>query len=515
MNISELRQSAREIWEAALNAASPATCIRNFIQVAHGELSVAGKEMPIRGRLIVIGAGKAAARMAQVIEELLGKYVTAGLVVTKYGHGLPLQRVQLVEAGHPIPDAAGVRGVQQTRQLLKGLTSSDIVLCLISGGGSALWPAPAEAITLEEKQKVTSLLLRAGADIREINAVRKHLSDLKGGQLAKWAAPAHVIALIMSDVIGDPLDFIASGPTAPDTTSFSDAIAVIQKYGLQVPKAVLERFQEGACGNIPDTPKPGDPVFKTVDNHIIANNQLLSEAAARKARELNLNTLVLSTGVEGEAKDIGRFFAAIAREMDRTGNPVKPPACILAAGETTVTVQGDGVGGRNQAVRIQAFRCGAVDLGPCHGGGASGCQAQVLQCNDRGSVGKRACGGRPRGSPSAEGSRNNSADLADPGIGRYGVHARWLLLCRRRIHVAADGRNAAAGAAEAWRLSGARRWCTPHQPGCQRERGRNHWPAGGRSYPAGSRPGDAKTRRCGRDHRPAGARNLAAFEHQA
>jgi len=352
MNISELRQSAREIWEAALNAASPATCIRNFIQVAHGELSVAGKEMPIRGRLIVIGAGKAAARMAQVIEELLGKYVTAGLVVTKYGHGLPLQRVQLVEAGHPIPDAAGIRGVQQTRQLLKGLTSSDIVLCLISGGGSALWPAPAEAITLEEKQKVTSLLLRAGADIREINAVRKHLSDLKGGQLAKWAAPAHVIALIMSDVIGDPLDFIASGPTAPDTTSFSDAIAVIQKYGLQVPKAVLERFQEGACGNIPDTPKPGDPVFKTVDNHIIANNQLLSEAAARKARELNLNTLVLSTGVEGEAKDIGRFFAAIAREMDRTGNPVKPPACILAAGETTVTVQGDGVGGRNQEMAL-------------------------------------------------------------------------------------------------------------------------------------------------------------------
>ena len=352
MNISELRQSAREIWEAALNAASPATCIRNFIQVAHGELSVASKEMPIRGRLIVIGAGKAAARMAQVIEELLGKYITGGLVVTKYGHGLPLQRVQLVEAGHPIPDAAGVRGVQQTRQLLKGLTSSDIVLCLISGGGSALWPAPAEAITLEEKQEVTSLLLRAGADIREMNAVRKHLSDLKGGQLAKWAAPAHVISLIMSDVIGDPLDFIASGPTAPDTTSFSDAIAVIQKYGLQVPKTVLERFQEGAHGNIPDTPKPGDPVFKNVDNHIIANNQLLSEAAAGKARELSLNTLVLSTEVEGEAKDIGRFFAAIAREMDRTGNPVKPPACILAAGETTVTVHGDGVGGRNQEMAL-------------------------------------------------------------------------------------------------------------------------------------------------------------------
>jgi glycerate-2-kinase len=352
MNISELRQSARQIWEAALNAANPATCIRHFLHVADGVLSVAGKEMPIRGRLIVIGAGKAAARMAQVIEKLAGTYVTAGLVVTKYGHRLPLQRIQLVEAGHPIPDEAGVGGVQQTRELLKGLASNDIVLCLISGGGSALWPAPAQGITLEEKQEVTGLLLRAGADIREMNAVRKHLSDLKGGQLAKWAAPAHVTSLIMSDVIGDPVDFIASGPTAPDTTSFSDALAIIQKYGLEVPKAVLERFQEGAQGNIPDTPKPGDPLFKNVDNRIIANNQLLIDAAAGKARELKLNTLVLSTEVEGQAKDTGRLFAAIAREIDRSGNPMKPPACILAAGETTVTVHGDGLGGRNQEMAL-------------------------------------------------------------------------------------------------------------------------------------------------------------------
>ncbi|PYS52154.1 MAG: glycerate kinase [Acidobacteria bacterium] len=349
MNISELRQSAKKIWEAALNAANPATCIRNFVRVTGGLVSVAGKEMPIRGRLIVIGAGKAAARMAQVIEELLGKHITAGLVVTKYGHGLPLQRVQLVEAGHPIPDAAGVRGVQQTRELLKELSADDIVLCLISGGGSALWPAPAEGVTLEEKQEVTSLLLRAGADIREINAVRKHLSSLKGGQLAKWAAPARVISFIMSDVIGDPLDFIASGPTAPDTTSFSDALGVVQKYGLRLPMAVIDRFQQGARGG---TPKPGDPVFKNVDNHIIANNQLLIEAARAKARELKLNTLILGTEIEGEAKDAGRFFAALAREIDRSGNPLKPPACILAAGETTVTVHGNGLGGRNQEMAL-------------------------------------------------------------------------------------------------------------------------------------------------------------------
>ena len=352
MDLPELRQSARLIWEAALNAANPATCIRNFVRVTGGLVSVAGKEMPIRGRLIVIGAGKAAARMAQVIEELLGKHITAGLVVTKYGHGLPLQRVQLVEAGHPIPDAAGVRGVQQTRELLKELSADDIVLCLISGGGSALWPAPAEGVTLEEKQEVTSLLLRAGADIREINAVRKHLSSLKGGQLAKWAAPARVISFIMSDVIGDPLDFIASGPTAPDTTSFSDALGVVQKYGLRLPMAVIDRFQQGARGGIADTPKPGDPVFKNVDNHIIANNQLLIEAARAKARELKLNTLILGTEIEGEAKDAGRFFAALAREIDRSGNPLKPPACILAAGETTVTVHGNGLGGRNQEMAL-------------------------------------------------------------------------------------------------------------------------------------------------------------------
>ena len=352
MNNRELRQSARQIWEAALNAANPAICLRNFVQANDGVLSVGGKEIPLRGRLIVIGAGKPSAKMAQVVEEILGSHITGGLIVTKYGHSLPLARIQLIEAGHPIPDAAGRKSVQQMRELLRGLTADDVVLCLISGGGSALWPAPAEGITLEEKQEVTGLLLRAGATIREMNAVRKHLSDIKGGQLARWEAPAHVVSLIISDVVGDALDFIASGPTAPDTTSFSDALAIFQKYGLQVPEAVTERMQEGARGHIPETPKPGDPVFKRVENHIIANNQLLIEAAAGKAREMGLNTLVLSTEVEGEAKDFGRFFAAIAREIARTGNPIKAPACILAAGETTVIVRGHGLGGRNQEMAL-------------------------------------------------------------------------------------------------------------------------------------------------------------------
>jgi glycerate-2-kinase len=352
MNITELRHSARLIWEAALNAANPATCIRTFVQFSEGILTVSGKNIPIEGKLIVIGAGKASAKMAQVIEEICGSYLSGGIVVTKYGHSLALERIRLIEAGHPLPDAAGVRAVREIRELLRGLSPTDTVICLISGGGSALWPAPAEGITLEEKQEVTQLMLRAGATIRELNAVRKHLSDIKGGQLAKWASPARVISLIMSDVIGDPVDFIGSGPTAPDTTSFSDALAAIQKYGVDVPFAVLERFQEGAHGRVMDTPKPGDPLFKRVENVVIANNRLLVDAALQKARELNFNTLILGTEIEGEAKDVGRFFSAIAREIAQSGNPIQRPACVLAAGETIVTVRGRGVGGRNQEMAL-------------------------------------------------------------------------------------------------------------------------------------------------------------------
>ena len=352
MTTSELRHCARLIWEAALNAANPATCIQSFIQLTDGRLTIAGKKFSIPSRLIVIGAGKASARMAQVVEQVLGQHVTGGLVVTKHGHALPLERIRLVEAGHPIPDAAGVRAVQETRDLLKDLSPDDIVLCLISGGGSALWPAPAEGITLEAKQDVTARLLRAGATIRELNAVRKHLSALKGGQLANWASPARVISLIMSDVIGDPIDFIASGPTAPDTTSFFDALAIVQKYAIDVPEPVLDRLQEGSQGRIPETPKPGDPLFKRVENYIIANNRLLVDAAAERAREMKFNTLILSTEIEGEAKDIGGFFASVAREIGHSGNPMKRPACVLAAGETTVTVRGSGIGGRNQEMAL-------------------------------------------------------------------------------------------------------------------------------------------------------------------
>lgn len=322
------------------------------MQFSNGLLCVAGHRLPVKGKVIVVGAGKAAARMAQVIEDILGDRISGGLVVTKHDHGLPLKHIRLVEAGHPIPDESGVQAVKDTKTLVSNLNSNDIVLSLISGGGSALWPSPADGITLEEKQLVTQLLLRAGATIQELNGVRKHLSGIKGGQLARWASPARVISLIMSDVIGDPLDFIASGPTAPDTTSFNDALATIQKYGVQPPPAIMDRIESGARGQIPENPKPGDPIFQSVDNLIIANNRLLVDAASKRAKELGFSPLILGTELEGEAKEVAKFLAAIGREAGRSGNPIRQPACILTAGETTVTVRGTGSGGRNQEMAL-------------------------------------------------------------------------------------------------------------------------------------------------------------------
>lgn len=352
MTIPQLRKSAREIWEAALAASDPDVCIRSILKPSDRGFSVAGTDVEVGGRLVVIGAGKASPRMAQTIEDLFGDRIWNGLIVTKYGHGLPMKKIEIVEAGHPVPDGNGVTGVLKIHQLIFGLEPSDVVICLISGGGSALLPAPADDITLDEKQEVTSKLLRAGATIRELNTIRKHLSSMKGGQLAQLAYPARVVALIFSDVIGDFVDVIASGPTAPDTSTFSDAHAILEKYRVSVPEAVKSRITRGARGEIPDTPKPGNPVFANVSNHVIGNNRVLVDSAARKAKELGFNTLLLSTGVEGEARDVGRVFAAIAREVATSGNPVPSPACILAAGETTVTVRGDGMGGRNQEMTM-------------------------------------------------------------------------------------------------------------------------------------------------------------------
>ncbi len=352
MTIPELRAAAKRIWQASLEAAHPDVCIPRALESTGRGFRVGGKEYTVPGRLIVIGAGKAGAGMAQAVEGILGERVSTGLVITKYGHRLPTRRIEVLEAGHPVPDRAGELAVGRMRQILDGLSPADVVLCLISGGGSSLLPAPAPGISLEQKQEVTSRMLRAGADIRELNAVRKHLSAIKGGQLMEWAAPAQVVSLIMSDVIGDPLDFIASGPTAPDTTTFADALGIVRKYEIDIPEPVLKRLESGSRGDVRETPKFGNPIFDRSHNHIVANNRLLTEVAAAKARELGFGTLVLSSEIEGEAREVGRLFASVAREIGSSGNPLNPPACILAAGETTVTVRGRGRGGRNQEMAL-------------------------------------------------------------------------------------------------------------------------------------------------------------------
>jgi hydroxypyruvate reductase len=296
--------------------------------------------------------------MARAVEDILGDRITAGLVVVRTGSTTPLRRITLREAGHPLPDAAGEAAAREILALVSGLNPGDLVVCLLSGGGSALLPLPREGLTLHDKVVTTDLLLRSGADITEINTVRKHLSRIKGGQLAHAAAPARLVTAVVSDIVGSPLDAIASGPTVPDGTTFADALAVLEKYGLtaRVPAAVLATLQRGAAGRLPETPKPGDPVFARTFATIIADNAAAARAAVAEAERLGFHALLLSTYIEGEAREVGRALAGIAREIAATGHPVARPACIVCAGETTVTVTGPGRGGRNQEVALGAAR---------------------------------------------------------------------------------------------------------------------------------------------------------------
>jgi glycerate 2-kinase len=278
------------------------------------------------------------------------------LVNTKYGHSVPLKRVQVIEAGHPVPDEEGFRGARQIVQILERTDEKDLIFFLISGGGSALLPYPAEGITLEDKQTVTRILLEVGASIHEINALRKHLSLVKGGRLARLAFPSTLVSLILSDVIGDDLDSIASGPTVPDHSTFDDCLNILEKYRIfdRIPPAVAEIFRKGARGEIEETPKPGNPVFERTQNLIIGSNIMAVEAAAKKAEKLGYNTLILSTFIAGETRDVAGVHAAIAREILSSGNPLKRPACVLSGGETTVTICGKGKGGRNQEFSLAA-----------------------------------------------------------------------------------------------------------------------------------------------------------------
>jgi hydroxypyruvate reductase len=294
--------------------------------------------------------------MAKAAERVLGKRITAGLVAVKEAPAKPLRRIELCATGHPVPDARGVETAARIAELAERAEAGDLVLCLISGGASALMPLPAPPVTLEEKQEVTRLLLACGATIHEINTIRKHISRIKGGQLARLAAPATVESLLLSDVVGDDLDVIGSGPTAPDSSTFADARAILDKYGIwdRTPRSVRTRIEAG----IPETPKPSDPIFARVRNRIVASNRIALDAAAARARELGFRTLVLASGVEGETREIARMHAAIARECATAGRPVKPPACFITGGETTVTIRGKGLGGRNQEFVLAA----AIDI---------------------------------------------------------------------------------------------------------------------------------------------------------
>jgi glycerate 2-kinase len=341
------RAAARAIFDAALAAAEVGPLVRRALTQV---------ELRSEGRLIVVGAGKASGAMAAAVEEVLGDRVSDGVVAVKDGHLAPTRRIRLLEAGHPVPDERGAAAARAILELAGSAGQDDRVLVLISGGASALTPAPAPPVTLADKQAVTRLLLAAGATINQLNAVRKHLSLLKGGQLARAAAPAPVHALLLSDVIGDSLDVIGSGPTAPDASTFGETLRILDRFRIRdrVPASVVQRLAQGAQGRIAETPKADDPLFRRVTNVVIGNNALVIDAAAARARQLGWTPHVLTRSLQGEARFVARDFVQLARRIRAGLGPVAARACVLASGETTVTVRGRGAGGRCQEFALSA-----------------------------------------------------------------------------------------------------------------------------------------------------------------
>jgi glycerate 2-kinase len=344
----KLKQDAKTIMSAALAAADPTAGVERALR--------SRTDLDQYERIFIVGAGKASGTMARAAEQLLGDRIAAGCVNGKDGESVKLRRIELRLCGHPVPDERGLGGAKRIAEICSEAGERDLVICLLSGGASALMPYPAPPITLAEKQETTKLLLASGAEIQQINTVRKHLSAIKGGQLARIASPAKVLSLILSDVVGDDPSVIASGPTAPDNSTFEDAWAVLRRYdlGSRVPMRVRERLKQGAQ----ETPKPGDPLFDSVENVVIGSNQKSLDAAARAAKELRYKTLILSSSLQGESRDVGRVHAAIARQIREHGQPLQMPACVISGGETTVTICGEGKGGRNQEFALAA----AIDI---------------------------------------------------------------------------------------------------------------------------------------------------------
>jgi glycerate 2-kinase len=355
------RMIALRILEVALRSADPRIAVKNHVNKIDGTLKVDNLKFDLKNfrRIYVVGGGKASGAMGEALEEILGNSITEGFINVLQGtkSNFKTGKIILNEASHPIPNARGVKGAIKIIQLVRKAKERDLVVCLISGGGSALMPLPTYPINLSEKQALSNDLLKCGATIHEINSVRKHLSDMKGGQLAKAAYPATLISLILSDVVGDSLDTIASGPTAPDQTTFLDAISVLKQYNLWKKPAfenVRKRLKNGFRGNIPETPKPDAEIFSKTYNVVIGNNRSVALTARKEAEDMGFNTLLLSSMIEGEARHVGSVYAGIMKEVHFSDNPIPKPAVLIAGGETTVTVTGNGKGGRNQELVLSA-----------------------------------------------------------------------------------------------------------------------------------------------------------------
>jgi len=364
--------SVRRILGAALQAVEPGKAVRRFMRREGSRLTIGERNYNLERvkRVFITGAGKAGAPMAEAAAEILGERLHAGMVIVKEGHlgdwrpdsrpGLPYQ-LDFMEAGHPIPDQRGLLGGQRIRQLLANVMADDLVIVLVSGGGSALLVAPVEGVSLADLQALTNAMLASGASIDEINTLRKHLDRLKGGGLARICHSAQVAALILSDVIGDPLDVIASGPTTPDPSTFLNAWSILEKYNLvdQAPAEIVTYLQRGLDGKEAETPKPGDGLFGRVNNVLIGSNRQAAEAALQQAKDEGFHPLLLTTSLQGEARQAGRFLAAVLRQAAADGPPIQRPACLLAGGETTVTLtampgEGSSLGGRNQELALAA-----------------------------------------------------------------------------------------------------------------------------------------------------------------
>jgi glycerate 2-kinase len=360
--LKTMRAEAEEIFKSAVAAVNPYEAVRRFVRVEGDKLSLGPGERPVvemdlsrYARILLVGGGKATAPMAMAIEELLGQRLNQGIITVKYGFGEKLSVTEIVEANHPLPDQKGVEGTTKILALLQDAGERDLVFSLISGGGSALLVRPTGGITLEEMQALTKGLLECGASIDEMNTLRKHISSIKGGQMARAAMPATIINLMLSDVVGDRMDVIASGPFVPDSSTFKDAWQLLEKYDLnEVPTAIRSHLKQGMEGRIPETPKAGDPAFDRVHNLIIGSNIMALEAAEEKARSLGYNTLILSSMIEGETREVARVHTGILKEILKTERPVAPSACLISGGETTVTIRGEGLGGRNQEFCLAA-----------------------------------------------------------------------------------------------------------------------------------------------------------------